>query len=593
MKKIIYSLIVAIISFTSCNDSFLEREPITDISDAKYWKSVNDLKLYTNNFYNTILPTYNGWGTIGIYGLDADKGSDTQIESTYNKAFNGERLVPQSGGGWAYSNWAQLRNINYFLDNYKRVDAPFDEAKQYVGEALFFRAYFYFEKLIQFGDLPIITAMLHTESTELFGERESRDKVAEQILKDLDMAIEYLPGKSAYTGRLTKEVAMLLQARVALYEGTWEKYHNGTSFGVKGSDGKKFMEKAATVSKALMDLGTCGLDNVGVANGYRNLFNQYDYSASKEIILWRKYGDAESLYNLWLRYTSYGAGRGLTKSMIDSYLDINGNPIAKSSIYQGDKTITDVTVNRDPRLKQTIYTPGDIQFNNTGDEIRYFKDPFFWPADENRSPTGYQTFKGHDPDYQRNINMRGMIGLIYFRYAEALLIYAEARAELGQITQNDIDLTINALRKRVGMNDGLLVMNAITPDPNWEFPELSPILNEIRRERKVELCAEGFRHEDVFRWAAAGKLIYKQLPKGAIRAQWDNLQPISEDDKFNIEALKNKVVYDTDDNGYFSPYKHRLPNGYQFKLDRDYLNPLPLSELVINKELKQNPGWDK
>lgn len=593
MKKVIYNLIIAIICLSSCSDSLLEREPLTIISDANYWKSTNDLKLYTNNFYNIILPTYNGWGTIGIYGLDADQGSDTQVASIYNKAFNGERLVPQSGGGWAWTNWSQLRNVNYFLDNYKRVEAPFDEVKQYVGEALFFRTYFYFAKLIQFGDVPFVNTTLNIESQELFGSRLPRNKVVELMMADMELAIEYLPSRGTYTGRLTKEAAMHFQARIALYEGTWEKYHKGTTFGVEGSDGSELIKKAASVSKELMDLNTCDLDNVGAENAYRNLFNQYDYSASKEVIFWRKYGDAESLYNLWLRYTSYGAGRGLTKSMVDSYLDIDGKPIAKSTLYQGDKTIVDVTINRDPRLKQTIYTPGDVQFNNTGDEIRYFKDPFFWPADENRSPTGYQTFKGHDPDYQRNTKMRGMIGLIYFRYAETLLIYAEARAELGEITQNDIDITINALRKRVGMNNGLLNINQIEVDPNWDFPSLSPIINEVRRERKVELCAEGFRKDDIFRWAAADILICNQLPKGAIRAQWENLQPISEDDKFNIEALKNMTVYDTDADGYFSPYKHRLPNGYQFKLDRDYLAPIPLSELVINKDLKQNPGWGK
>lgn len=592
MKKIIYSLFAVIIGITSCNDSFLEREPITDIGDASYWKSVNDLKLYTNGFYNTILPTYNGYSTTGIYGIDADNGSDTQVGSVYNSAMNGERLVPQSGGGWAYTNWSTLRNINYFLDNYKRVDAPFDEVKQFVGEALFFRAYFYFYNLKLFGDLPLINTTLDTDSKELYGKRQPRNEVVDQIMEDMALAVEYLPSAAKYTGRLTKEAAMVFQARIALFEGTWEKYHKGTVFGVEGADGTNYIKKASDVSKALIDLQTCALDNIGKENAYVNLFNQYDYSTSKEILFWRKFGDEEKLFNMWLRYSSYGAGRGLTKSMVDSYLDIEGNPISKSKLYQGDKTSADIIKNRDPRLQQTIYTEGDVQFTNTGGADHLYTNPYFWPADNTRCPTGYQVIKGHDSDYKRYESSKGILPVIYIRYAEALLIYAEARAELGQITQEDVDITINALRKRVGMHNGLLDINNIAEDPNWEFPSLSPIINEVRRERKVELCSEGYRKDDIFRWAAADILIYNKLPKGAYKAQWDNIEPISDDDKLNITALKNTQIYDTDEQGYLHPYKHRLKNGYQFRLDRDYLSPLPLSELVINKELKQNPNWE-
>jgi hypothetical protein len=161
---------------------------------------------------------------------------------------------------------------------------------------------------------------------------------------------------------------------------------------------------------------------------------------------------------------------------------------------------------------------------------------------------------------------------IQYRYAEVLLNYIEAKAELGQITQAEIDKTIKKLRDRVGMPN-LLLAN-IETDLNWEFPSLSPVLNEIRRERKVELALEDFRWDDIARWAAAEELIVGKRPKGAKAAQF----PVP-------------PVLPTDANGFIDPYRNALPNGFGFKVDRDYLNPLPQHELTLNRNLKQNPGW--
>ena len=579
-------------SMPSCNDDFLERTPIVNISDGNYWNSANDLRMYVNNFYNntSLLPNYSGWGTIGPYGLDADYGSDTQIFIEYDNSMNGEGTVPASGGGWSASDWLLVRRINYFLENYSRVDEDWNVVKQYVGEAYFFRSLFYYNKLRTFGDLPWISNVLNEKSEILYEGRLSRDIVVDSIMVDMNKAVEYLPKRGTYTGRLTKETAMLLQARIALYEGTWEKYHalKNTPFKVDGSDGSKFIKIAAEVTDELMALaeseGTTSLVD-GTNGGYNALFGQRDYSTNKEVLFWRKYSETDNLTTHWGGYY-YGHGRGMTKSLVDSYLCLDGKPISVSDLYQGDKTLKDVVANRDPRLSQTIFVD-DGKHLFFEDDMSYFKTPAFEGNSTNSCPTGYQLYKGFNHNYIECINSRNLISTIYFRYAEALLINAEAKTELGIITQTDIDKTINALRKRVGMNNGLLKINEITTDPNWEFKSISPLLNEIRRERKVELACEGFRVDDIYRWAAADELIVGKKPKGAYKNQWRDYPGAS---TAFIEAW---TILSEDEDGYIDPYAKfpAMDNGYQFNVNRDYLSPISTEELTLNPALKQNPGW--
>lgn len=206
-----------------------------------------------------------------------------------------------------------------------------------MGEALFFRAQFYFGMMKSFGALPWINKPLEPSSPELFDARLPRNVIADSIISDLENAISYLPTKgSAQAGRLTKEVAMLFQSRVALFEGTWEKYHAGTPFGVQGSNGTAYLQKAAAVAEALINSGVQQLDNVGAANGYWSLFNKTDYSSSKEIMLWRQFDVTQGQYNNWHNYTTSGAGRGLTKNLVDYYLCTDGLPISVRPLFHGN-----------------------------------------------------------------------------------------------------------------------------------------------------------------------------------------------------------------------------------------------------------------
>jgi hypothetical protein len=573
----------------SCSNDFLERAPLTNLSNANFWKSENDLRVYANNFYNQdgLLPIMGTWSD-SYYSFDAKNGSDTHVEENYNRRMNGENTLPSSGGGWSSGDWSLLRNINYFMDHYRQAEAQWENIRQYVGEAHFFRSIFYFNKLRIFGDVPWVSTTVNVDSETLYAPRTPRNELVDSILYDLDLAIEYLPDRagSAWSGRVTKETALALQARIALYEGTWERYHakKNTLFAVSGSDGTKYIQKAADAAGTLIAMaetnGFPALDNVDVEDGYWLLFNRKDYSSHKEVLLWRKFSIAEGVVQHY-----WGNHGGLSKSMVDSYLCLDGKPIALSPMYQGDDSLTQVVKNRDPRLNQTMQVNDGkhILWDNRDGETVYFTTPgFSLPA------TGYQLYKGNNTDYAENANgWQSTAGIIYFRYAETLLIYAEAKTELGTVTQSDIDKTINALRLRVGMKDGLLDMNSIATDPNWEFSGISPLLQEVRRERKVELACEGFRVDDIFRWAAADELISGKRPLGAIRKQWEDYPDASEDFITAINALG------VTEDGYIDPYKNYegMGNGYQFNLGRDYLSPIATNEIALNPKLKQNPGW--
>jgi len=230
--------------------------------------------------------------------------------------------------------------------------------------------------------------------------------------------------------------------------------------------------------------------------------------------------------------------------------------------------------NRDPRFFQTFGMPGSPWVITSGGDVTNY-DALYAMLNqglEQYAPSGYVLRKGYDdraiyqiPQYEETP------GIIY-RYGEVLLNFAEAKAELGTITQDDIDKSIKLLRDRVGMPN--LILAAVTADPEWDFPTLSPIINEVRRERRIELAAEGFRFNDIMRWAAADELIVGKRPHGFKAAQLAvNPYPVGAD-------------------GFLDPYQQKLPAGYGFKIGRDYLNAIPKDQLILNPALVQNPGWE-
>ncbi|MEO6134135.1 MAG: RagB/SusD family nutrient uptake outer membrane protein [Ginsengibacter sp.] len=578
MKKIFYIIIVSFgigIVFTSCKKHFLDLTPKDQISEPEFWKSTQDMELFLNGLYS-VLPGWNSSGSGGTPLLDA--GTDMAISvglwlPTKNR-LDGSINIPSSGGGWT---WTNVRNVNYFLEN--AIKVPDGGLKDhYIGEAYFFRAWNYFTLLKQFGDLPIITKTLSGgDKDALYGTRSSRTDVVNFIISDLDMAVSKLKKKNEVPAqRISRDIASLFESRVALYEGTWEKYHQNDVFKGK-TNGDAFLTKAAQAARAVIDGGTYSLSTGDPNQVYYNLFNQINLGSNPEILLWRSFSSAQGdnfTNDMW----NWPHGSGYTQEMVRMYLCKDGLPIGLSPLYQGENDIRDVIKNRDPRFVQSVMTPGDAITINLKNDTTKFKLPILGGAQND--PTGYESQKFRRPQLDPATgSYSNELAYIIFRYAEAYLNYAEAKAELGQLTQGDLDLTINKLRNRVGMPD--MVLASITNDPNWpDYGYALPnYLYEIRREREVELLTEGFRLDDLMRWRA-DKLFVGKRPKGAYYSA-------------EIKAAYPNLAVDADN--FLDPYKTTLTGtngGWGFKPDRNYLMPIPTNELTLNPDLKQNPNWN-
>ena len=572
--KIIIGFIVVSLALLACDDDFLQRSPLDQVTSVDYFKTPGDLKAYVNQFYYAyyLFPLY---GTLGLdYNSDnyiMGGSIDTRLEGT--RTLNAKDEIGFGG----------VRSINYFFDNYRKVEENYDleEYQQYLGEAYFFRSLIYFKLLRDFGDIQWVTTALGTSSTDLYKPRDPRDFVADKIIEALDSAALYLTtNKTDGASRINKWMALLIQSRVALYEGTWEKYHANDPFGVDNPQPNKYFQKAVEAATAIMESEVYTIYSTGEAfSDYYNLFGLRDYSSNEEVMFWKKYDNelsrgASAFTNERLYQMETPKGRSITKELADTYLCTDGKPISNSPIFKGYATIINEMENRDPRFYQSIATPGAkwkvFEDGTTQCWNEVFED--LNTSSDLNCPCGYINLKGYNPNMVYHMPQNEETPTIIYRYAEVLLNFAEAKAELGSITQEDIDNSIKKLRDRVGMPN--LGLTNITNDPDWDFPDLSPIINEIRRERRIELAMEGFRWDDIARWAAADELIVGKRPKGFLASQL----------KFNI--------YPVDEHGFLDPFQNAIPNGYGFVLVRDYLNSIPKSEIALNPEnLKQNPGW--
>lgn len=569
-------ILIMLFGLTACSKNYLDRFPLDEITSEDYWKTKGDLELYVNQFYPTAFNITGSDRYTAIFA--ADLQSDDMIYTQVNPRLNGTRVVP-GAGGWDYS---QIRGLNVFFQNYTKCQDDFSVYKQYVGEAHFFRAYFYFNLVKEYGDVPYFTRPLETNSPALYGPRVPRNEVIDSIVADLEQAIAYLPaGKQLGGTRLSREIAQLFKSRVCLYEGSWEKYHAGDPFAVANADPKKYFRLAADAALAVINSGLYSLYAVGDPNWNYFFFAQTDYASNPEVLFWKKYDLTLGIGHSRQYQVGQGlsGGVGLTKSFVESYLCTDGKPISTSSLYQGDGNLASLAANRDPRLKQTIFLHGfPIQISGT--DTSKFVRPAVDKGANSSCPTGYQINKilNFDPQHHKSSGTEadGFTGWIIFRYAEVLLNYAEAKAELGTLTQADIDISIKHLRERVGMPN--LDLATIVTDPGWSFPTLPPVINEIRRERRVELVGEGFRWDDIARWAAADELILQ--PNSTLGARFNMT------DYPDLQAADFVLT-----NGYFDYLKPQIPEGYGFDLKRDYLSPLSTQEMTLNDKLVQNPGW--
>ena len=578
MKNIGYIFMLLAVFAVSCSDDLLNKFPEDEISPEQYWKTPNDLALFLNQFY-TSFPVHSNWDG-GIF--EFDNNSDNLASFDINTRFVGSDNTPPTSDGTWDSKYSSIRSINYYLENSTMAEGPQDVLNAYQGEAYFFRAMFYFDLLRRYGGVPYIDKVLNTNSPELMSPRMPRNELATKIIEDLDKAIANLKPRAATEAfRVHRGMALALKSNVGLYEGTWEKYHQGTDFAAPINESEKFLQAAVDAAGTLIDEGNYTLYNNGAADTYWDLFTKIDYSGVSEVMFWKKYDIDEGVGHRVGHYIPQnGAGTGVTKSLVDSYLCMDGLPISVSGLYSSsqESSLSDIIINRDPRLKQTICTPGDLITTRSGNPDIFFEFPAFRENTETVSTTGYQIYKGGNTDEDQRTD--SYIGAIIYRYGEVLLNFAEAKAELGSLTQGDLDKSINLLRGRVGMP--ALSINPVA-DPNKAFPELSDLINEVRRERRVEMALEGKRFDDLMRWKADHLIVGKRH---------QGFKIIGSDMETEFQDLIGSSIL-VNAEGYIDPYINAIPAGFGFKVGRDYLSPIPSEQIVLTGGIvKQNPGWE-
>lgn len=598
MKKYILKLglVVFVTLLFSCNNEFLERYPLDEISNETFWNTENDLMVYNNSIYDLarndddvpiLMAHDDGFDShrFGIWYLDefTDNIAPRASRHTrYQEVRAGKHQIAsgEQWYGWSNNGWAFLRAINVFMDNYeKALENGVAQAtvNKYVGEARLFRGWFYADKISKFGAAPWVDHQLNIDSPELYEPNDSREDVMKKVLEDLNFACQWLPNDwkdGAGPGRLNRWAALAIKSRICLFEGTWRKYH-----GV-GSDANMWLQEAANAAKEIMDKGPYKLYSKGKPNeDYQAIHKiRSDLGGVDEVMYWRRYQLGTFTNHVQSYHRSYNGGA--TKSLVEDYLCTDGLPISLSPLYKGDASLKNVFENRDPRLRQTILHPDDRDrwHWNNNDQVRTY--PRLSGMGGLTSETGYSICKVYEPIAAHATYNTSDTPAIIIRFGEVLLNYAEAMAELGTLTQAGLDASINKLRARVGMP-----AMTMTPqmDPRYANDGVSALIVEIRRERRIELFMEGFRYDDLRRWKQGKKLL---TPDYGVR--WDDGM------KAEIDPEKKATVKTTTLNGipYVDVYKGTDWAVPEFDEGRHYLWPIPLSAISQNPAIQQTPGWN-
>ncbi|HRT47931.1 MAG TPA: RagB/SusD family nutrient uptake outer membrane protein [Bacteroidales bacterium] len=588
MKKIYFLTLLLVVTFTGCE---LEQLPEATASRNAIFGSKEGLDLYVNSFY-TMLPNGNGCTT-------RDAMSDYLAVKTVPQ-FLQEAYSASNSSGW---DWGDLRNINYFLKYNVNPAIPADVREDYNGIAKFFRAYFYFEKVKRFGNVPWIGKPLDvSDTTILYGGRDPRTLVMDSVLADINYACSNIKATSEPSRSLiTKYVAYALKSRICLFEGTFRKYH--TELGLENT-ANFWLNEAVTAAEAVMNSGIYSIYTTGGSTkAYRALFTSTSVITSEVMLAALMDQTLNELHDANWYWTSgtYGDKASFIRSFINTYLKIDGTPFTDTPGWE-TMLFKDEVKNRDHRLQQTIRM-GDYKRIVGG--VYVPAPPVF-----SYTFTGYQPIKWTlDDEYYdtRDLNVNDVP---LFRYAEVLLNYAEAKAELGTLTDADWANTIGKLRARAGITGGLTTKPTVVDTylQSTYFPDINdPVILEIRRERGIELCLEGFRFHDILRWKR-GELM-KMEWNGFYVPELVTPLDLNEDGILDVAfyqgtkpspAVPGVTYVDVSDKPTNS---QRLKNNTYGELtwmnnyprvwdDKRYYYPIPTSALITNPNLGQNPGWE-
>ena len=644
-NRILLYALSAGMMLSSCN-AFLDLEPESALSPEQYLTTEENLGAYATDLYN-MFPEHER-STWGYWRSDAN--TDDMASAQPGDAFApGYWRVEQTGGSYAFE---RIYRCNYFLNFvlplYEAGEITGVEAniRHYIGEAYFFRAWAYFEKLKALGDFPIVEEPIADDLVQLTAasKRMPRNEVARFILADLDRAIEYMSETPPVGGsnRLDDDCARLMKSRVALYEGTWEKYFKDTAFVPNGpqwpgaskdynqgyefpsgdidSEIDYFLKIAMDESKIIADKYPL-TENTGVfqksadeaVNPYFNMFGAIDMSQYPEIMLWRDYGASAGLTNSVVEFAAAAnSGCGITKSMVEAFVMSNGLPIYDAeSGYPGDADLLKVTENRDSRAQIFIKKPGDTNLHSAGGPESYVTEP--WPnvvhsTASMKYTTGYAIRKGLNFDGAQSFRNESEVGLIVFRAVEAYLNYMEACYERTGSLDGDARNYWAKIRNRAHVADFQTTIDHTVMEKEkddwgaWSAGQLvDATLYNIRRERRCELMAEGYRGADIRRWRSLDQLIDTPYHVYGVNL-WEKLASNADFLKANPGGLKEgENVSPRSFGNYLAPYhimqNNRVYNGYGWRMAH-YLDPIAVQHFLITGDgdvnaspLYQNPGW--
>lgn len=587
MKKLIYSLVSACLLLSACS---MDETPKSEIDKGTIFNNPKGLETYSYSFYDILPSISNG------YRKDAmcDYGAVTSFDSFLREgAYSAEVAT-----GWASGDWDELRNLNYFIENCVSDQVEESVRNNYIGLARFFRAYFYYEKVLRFGDVPWVDRPLGVDDEKLYSGRDPRTLVMDKVLEDLDFACEHISRTGDDTGSLvTKWVAYALKSRICLFEGSFRKYH--TELGLTDTSDKWFQEAAKAADVVMKESGHSLYTGAGPEGSMRALFIN-DTPITSEVMLASccditlgKLGDA----NWWWTSGTYGSRFSMIRTFVNTFLNIDGTPFTDRPKYETLQFYEECQ-DRDMRLSQTIRTPG------------YKRDgKFAAPNFNGYTFTGYQPIKYTMDATHYDAGALNTNAIPLFRYAEVLLNYAEAKAELGTLSDQDWANTVGALRARAGITGGLNAKPAKV-DPYLQsnyFPNISdPVILEVRRERSVELALEGFRFSDIKRWKL-GKLmtmrwtgIYVPKLNEQIDLDHDGTMDVifyigDKPENLPASCTPISVGDDTQQGLTQGTYGNLTWSDNDPRIwydnDRQYYYPIPASAIQKNKNLGQNQGW--
>lgn len=576
------------LTIISCNK--LDQVPKSTVSREAVFNTEAGLKLYTNSFYG-LLPTSNEV-------LKGDNMSDYIVRKDVPDFFRQGAFGPTQSTGWI---WTELRNINYFLENNTSATVNETIRNNYNGIARLFRALFYFEKVKRFGDVPWINKTLTTGDESLFAGRDARTLVMDSVLSDLNYAIQHITVNTEVTKtRITRTVAAAIKSRICLFEGTFRKYH--TQLNLQASAGE-WLQQAAAAAQEVITSGAYNLVTGDIENNYKNLF--INNGVNNEIILNIAYSTELGVFhdaNWYYTSATYGDRLSFTRKFIHTYLNIDGTPFTGEVNY-ATKTFSEETSNRDKRLGQTIRLKDYTRIN--GGQLQWTPPVFSYTY------TGYQPAKWVHPDMSLDGGVRNPSNIPLIRYAEVLLNYAEAKAELGELSDNDWMMTIGRLRARAGIQTGLNTKpsQVDTYLQQQYFPAINdPVILEVRRERGIELALEGHRFYDIIRWKRG--VLFSGVWNGMYVPALNTPIDLNQDGVNDVVFVTTPPASPLPGVTYLNvapvvngqPNAMTLSEGTKGEIiwfntvprtwdDRMYLYPIPLNDLVLNPNLKQNPNW--